>query len=121
MFLSESLSYAMSSSSQREVLSAICKVCIVQQSVSTGRIPFEFLSSKASISLPNLKKIVRKLEDSNVLVKHTEQSSNGSKGRDFTIASMAMACMITQDEGLRKWMARNQMSVAEVKKFYDFE
>ena len=121
MFLSDSLTYAMSSSNQREVLSALCKMCIVQQSIHTGRMPFEFLSSKTSISLPNLKKIVRKLEECNVLVKHVDQSSNGSKGRDFIIASMALACMITQDEGLRKWMARNQMSVADIKKVYDFE
>ena len=121
MFLSDDLSYAMSSDSLREVLSAICKMCIVQQSLQTGRIPYEYLHSKVSISIPNLKKIVRKLEDSQVLLKHIDQSSNGSKGRDFIIAPKAMVCMITQDEGLRKWMARNQVSVTNIKKLYDFE
>ncbi len=121
MFLSDTLSYAMSSDPVRNVLCALCKMCIGQQSLSTGRIPYDFLQSKINISLTNLKKIVRKLEDNHILVKHIDQSKNGSKGRDFVITLKAMACMVTQDVSLRKWMARHQTSVNSVKKLYDFE
>ncbi|MFW7382404.1 MAG: hypothetical protein ACOH5I_26640, partial [Oligoflexus sp.] len=121
MFLSDSIEYTIISKSQLNVLSEICKLCIVSGNLYTERVSYEYLSKKSSVKLASIKSVVRKLESSSILILRDHQYTLGAKGRSFEISKQALFCMLEHNLNLKRWVARQGLKVTDVKKHYDFK
>ncbi|HYX34817.1 MAG TPA: hypothetical protein VE954_17100 [Oligoflexus sp.] len=120
-FLSDTTEYCSLSESQLDVLNEICKLCIVHGKLSTAKVTYDEIASKASVNNRTIKGIARKLEMCDILIKRDNQYVSGSKGRVFEVSPKAIVCMLSHNQSLRKWVARQRLRVEDVKKFYDFE
>ncbi len=121
MFLSDATEYSLLSDSQINVLSEICKLFILSGKLSTEKISYEFLAEKASVNGVTVKGIIRKLEACQILVKKDQQYVSGSKGRVFEVSQQALHCMLSNNQGLKRWLARNGLRVNDIKNFYNFQ
>jgi hypothetical protein len=120
LFLSDTTEYSILKNSQLNVLSEICKLCIISGKLTTDKISYEALAEKSSVKNSTIKGIVRKLESCHILIKDRHQYISGSKGRSFEISEKAIFCMLSHNQGLIRWLARNGLRVAEIKKIYEF-
>ena len=117
--MSESINYLLLEKSWVSVVSEICKLCIQNESLISDKVSYDFLSQRSGVNPESLRRIVRRLESESVLVIREEYFRKGIKGRNFEITKRAMLCMLTNDIGLRKWIARQGKAVASIQKLYD--
>ncbi len=118
--LSDSIKYNLAAPSWIKLISEVCKLCVENESLTTDKTSYDYLAKHTDINPESVRRIIRTLEAEGILIFSKEYFQTGSKGRLFKVSQQAMLCMLTHDISLRKWIARQRISVAEIKKFYDF-
>ncbi len=121
MFLSDGNSYGVFNDSHLNVLSEICKLCVVSGTLSTEKVSYENLSEKTGTKFNSLKSIIRKFEACGIILLKDNQYAVGSRGRVFEITLQALACMLENNLNLKRWIARQGLKVSEVVKHYDIK